>query len=150
MENKGLIIGLDSNILCYALDSAYSEHEELGNLLLELSPENMVAVNPTTLHEAYHTLVFSQKWFPEDAVRSLKTLLLHPFVAFFNQTKKHCRIGLSLSAQHKLGGRDALIVANFLANKVPVILTHDNELLRLRKITWKQSHITFQDPRKTT
>ena len=70
---------------------------------------------------------------------------------FFNQTKKHCSLALNLSVQHKLGGRDALIVANFLANKVPVMYTHDDELLKLKKIAWKNSHITFQDPlTKTT
>ena len=141
-----MIVGLDANIICFAVDSAYPEHEKLADLLLDLSPENMVAVNPTTLHEAYHALVFSQKWVPEDAANRLKTLLWHPYVAFFNQTKKHCNLGLRLSVQHKLGGRDALIVANFLSNKVPVIYTHDDELLKLKRITWKNSHITFQDP----
>jgi predicted nucleic acid-binding protein len=141
-----MIVGFDANIICYALDSAYPEHEKLGNLFLGLSPENMVAVNPTTLHEAYHTLVFSQKWVPEDAARVLKVLLRNPYVAFFNQTKQNCSLGLSLSVQHKLGGRDALIVANFLANKVPVVYTHDDELLKLKRITWRNSHIIFQDP----
>ena len=141
-----MIVGLDANIICYAVDSAYPEHEKLGGLFLDLSPENMVAVNPTTLHEAYHTLVFSQKWVPEDAAKRLKIILWHPYVAFFNQNKKHCSLGLRLSVQHKLGGRDALIVANFLANKVPAIHTHDDELLKLKRITWKNSHITFQDP----
>jgi hypothetical protein len=48
--------------------------------------------------------------------------------------------------QHKLGGRDALIIANFLSNKVPTIYTHDQELLALQKISWKNFHITFKDP----
>jgi len=145
-----MIVGFDANIICYAVDSAYPEHEKLGNLFLGLSPENRIAVNPTTLHEAYHTLVFSQKWVPEDASKVLKALLSHPYVAFFNQTKKNCSLGLSLSVQHKVSGRDALIIANFLANKVPVVYTHDDELLKLKRITWKNSRITFQDPLTTS
>jgi hypothetical protein len=31
------LIGLDTNILCYALDPAYPEHEKLKNLLFNLS-----------------------------------------------------------------------------------------------------------------
>jgi predicted nucleic acid-binding protein len=73
-----MIIGLDANILCYALDDEYPEHEALKDLLLTLSAENKVAFNPTTIHEAYHILVYSQKWIPKEAADILKTLLNIP------------------------------------------------------------------------
>ena len=114
-----MIIGLDTNILCYALDPAYPEHDNVKDLLTNLSPENTVALNPTILHETYHTLVFSLEWFPEEAAGRLSMLLKHPYIEFFNQTKKTRRIALNFSVKHNLGGRDALIIANFLANKVP-------------------------------
>jgi predicted nucleic acid-binding protein len=141
-----MITGLDTNILCYALDPAYPEHEKLKDLLINLSPENTVAINPTTLHETYHALVFGQKWVPTEAARRLKMLLTHPYIEFFSQTKKTSVIALNLSIQHKLGGRDALIIANFLSNKVSTICTHDQELLALQKIPWKNFYITFKDP----
>jgi len=141
-----MIIGVDTNILCYSLDPAYPEHEKLRNLLLSLSPENRVAINPTILHETYHTLVFGQKWVPSEAGRRLKMLLRHPYIEFFNQTKKTCIIALNLALQHKLGGRDALIIANFTANKIPIIYTNDQELLVLKKIAWKDFHATFKNP----
>jgi predicted nucleic acid-binding protein len=53
-----MIVGLDANIICYALDDAYPEHEKLKSLLIDLSPKNQIALNPTTIHETYHTLVF--------------------------------------------------------------------------------------------
>jgi len=141
-----VIIGLDTNILCYALDPAYPEHSNLKNLLINLSPENTVALNPTVLHETYHTLVFSLEWFPEEAAGRLLMLLKHPYVEFFNQTKKTTQIALNLSVKHNLGGRDALIIANFLANKVHTIHTHDEELLKLQRISWKNFSVTFKDP----
>ena len=141
-----MITGVDTNILCYALDSAYPEHEKLKNLLIRLSPENRVAINPTILHETYHTLVFGQKWVPSEAGRRLKMLLKHPHIEFFNQTRKTCIIALNLALQHKLGGRDALITANFVANKIPTIYTHDHELLVRKKIAWKNFHVAFKDP----
>ena len=141
-----MIVGLDANIICYSLDEEYPEHEKLGNLFLSLPPENKIALNPTTLHEAYHTLVFGHKWIPEEAAETLKILLTHPNIEFFNQTRKNCNIGLNLSAQHKLGGRDALIIANFLVNKVPVFYTHDRSLLKLQKISWKNTQIILKDP----
>ena len=141
-----MIVGLDANIICYALDEAYPENEKLGNLFLNLSPENKIAINPTILHEAYHVLVFSQKWLPEDAAKEIKMLLKHPYTEFFNQTRKTSTIALNLSVQHKLGGRDSLIVANFLANQTPIMYTHDKALLKLQKITWKNTNLTFKDP----
>ena len=141
-----MIVGLDANIICYALDEEYPEHEKLKILLLNLSPENKVALNPTTIHEAYHVLVFGQKWLPEEAADALKVLLKNPYTEFFNQTRKNSTIALSLSVQHRLGGRDALITANFLANKILIMYTHDKELLKLQKITWKNTNLTFKDP----
>ena len=141
-----MIVGLDTNILCYALDPAFPEHDSLSHLLVSLSPENVIALNPTVIHEAYHVLVFYLEWFPEEAAKRLSMLLKHPYIEFFSQTKNTCRIALRLSVQHKLGGRDALIVANFLANKVPTVYTHDQELLKLQRLSWKNSRVTFKDP----
>jgi len=141
-----VILGLDTNILCYALDPAYSEHEKVKDLLISLSPENTIALNPTILHETYHTLVFYLKWFPADASKVLKLLLKHPYVEFFNQTQKTTLIALNISGKHNLGGRDSLIIANFLANKIQIMYTHDDELLKLQKVSWKNCSLTLKDP----
>ena len=141
-----MIIGLDTNVLCYALDPAYSEHEELKGLLFSLSPENRLAINPTTLQETYHTLVCSQKWVPNEAQKRLKMLLKHPYIEFYSQTKKTCAIALNIAAQHNLCGRDALITASYVANKVPILYTCDQELLTLKRISWKSFRLTIKDP----
>jgi predicted nucleic acid-binding protein len=141
-----MIVGLDANILCYALDDAYPEHEALKELLLELTPENKVALNPTTIHEAYHTLVRSQKWSPEVAADALLTIINMPNTEFYNQTKKTSTIALNLSAQYNLGGRDALIIANYIANQTPTLYTHDKNLLKHKKITYKNTTLTIKDP----
>jgi len=141
-----MIIGLDANILCYALDEEYPEHKKARSLILNLSADIKIALNPTTLHETYHTLVFGQKWIPKDAAETLKMLLKHPNTKFLNQTMKNSIIALTLSVQHELGGRDALIIANFLANEIPTVYTHDRELLKLQKISWKNQNLTLKDP----
>ena len=141
-----MITGVDTNILCYALEPTYPEHERVKDLLSSLSSENIVALNPTVLHEAYHTLVFYLEWTPEEAARRLTALIRYPYIEFFNQTKKTTLIALNLSVKHNLDGRDALIIANFIANKIPIMYTHDNPLLKIQKITWKNTNITFKDP----
>ncbi|XES78058.1 MAG: type II toxin-antitoxin system VapC family toxin [Candidatus Bathyarchaeia archaeon] len=141
-----MIVGLDANILCYALDDAYPEHEALKNLLLELTPENKVALNPTTIHESYHTLVRSQKWLPEKAADALITLITLPNTEFYSQTRKTSTLALNLSVQYNLGGRDALIIANYMANQIPTLYTHDKKLLKHQKITHKNNNLTIKDP----
>jgi len=141
-----LITGLDSNVICHCLDPAYAEHGKLKGLLLSLSPENRAAVNPTVIHEAYHALVFGQKWVPGEARRRLGMVLRHPYIEFFNQTKRVCELGLALASKHGLGGRDSLILASFLANKVPMILTRDNELPSLKEIAWRDHCLKIRDP----
>ena len=141
-----MISGLDANIICYALDEEYPEHKKASILLFNLSAENKIALNPTTIHQTYHTLVFGQKWIPQDAAETLKMLLKHPNIKFLNQTLKSTTIALNLSVKHGLGGRDALIIANFLANEVPIMYTHDSEILKIQKISWKTSNLTFKDP----
>ena len=73
-----MTLGLDMDILCYSLDPAYPEHEELKDLLLNLSPENRVAINPTILRETCYTLVFGQKWVPSEAGRRLHLVFIDP------------------------------------------------------------------------
>lgn len=141
-----MIVGLDTNIICYALDEEYPENKQLNDLLLKLSTENKIAINPTTIHEAYHVLVFGHKWHPEEAANAIRLLLKNPYIEFYNQTRKTSIIALNLSVQYKLGGRDSLIIANFLANQTPTMYTHDKELLKLQKITWKNTNLTFKDP----
>jgi predicted nucleic acid-binding protein len=139
-------IGLDTNILCYALNRLYPEHEKVKDLLFSISPESLVALNPTVLHETYHTLVYYSKWLPEEAVRRLTALLRHPYIEFYNQTQKTSLIALNLAVKYNLDGRDALITANCLANKILILYTHDKTLLKLQKITWKNTNLTYKDP----
>lgn len=145
-----MLIALDTNILCYALDPLYPEHDKSRSLLLNLSQDLAVAVNPTVIHETYHTLVFRQKWLPEDAVKRLNMLMKHPFVEFYNQTKTVSLIGLRLAEKHGLGGRDALVIANYVANKTSTLYTHDSALLELREIAWKNFKMKIVDPLSTS
>ena len=140
-----MLVGLDTNII-YALDVDYPENKKLNDLLLNLSPENKGGENPATIREAYETLVFGEKWLPQEAAHAMRVLLENPYVDFQNQTRKISNIALNLSFKYKLGGKDALIVANCLANQTHTLYTHDKTLLKLQKITWKNTNLTFKDP----
>lgn len=138
--------GLDTSILCYCLDPVFPEHVHVESLLLGLSSTNRVAVNPTILHESYHVLVFSQKFILSEAKQRLLLLLQHPYVDFHNHTKSVCLVALSIAEKYGFGGRDSLIIANFLCNNVETMYTHDEELLSLQEVDWKNRTLSFTDP----
>lgn len=116
---------------------------------MEAKTESKIGLNPTIVHETYHTLVFSQKWVPAEARRRLLTTLQHPYVEFYNQSRRISVAALDIAANHNLGGRDSLVIANFMMNDVPILYTRDRELLTLERIAWKKSAISIEDPLKT-
>ena len=138
--------GLDTNVLCYALDPAFPEHGSVAGLFRSLSPERTVAVNPTVLHECYHTLAYSQRWVRDEARKRLVALLHHPCVEFYNQTMSVSLLALNLAGKYQLGGRDSIMLANFLANHCPVVYTHDAGLLRLGELSWRALSMKLEDP----
>jgi predicted nucleic acid-binding protein len=93
-----------------------------------------VALNPTVVHETYHTLVFKMKWASNDASEVLTEILDETNILFLNQTKEATKIGLRFAERHALGGRDALILATFLNPSISEFVTFDKELLRLGKV----------------
>jgi predicted nucleic acid-binding protein len=141
-----LIVGLDSNILCYAMDPAYPESRICRKYLIDLSPGRRIALNPTVVHETYHVLVYSQKWEPSDARNRLQAIITHPSIAFLNQTRTTSSVGLKIAEDNKIGGRDSLILSNYVTNKVTELHTHDKELTNLRKISWKNTTLNIIDP----
>jgi len=122
-------LAIDSNVLVAYLDKEHPQHSKVTSL-----SSRRVALNPTVVHETYHTLVFKMKWAPDDASSVMMEMLDDTSILFLNQTKDTTRIGLRLAEQYALGGRDALILANFLNPSVAEFETFDRELIQLRKV----------------
>nr|MDO8097712.1 type II toxin-antitoxin system VapC family toxin [Candidatus Njordarchaeota archaeon] len=140
------IIGIDTNILCYAMDPAYPENKICKKYLTELSSNKQIALNPTVVHETYHVLVYGQKWEPHEARTRLSAIIAHPYTAFFNQTRTTCSIGLRIAVDNNLGGRDSLILASLVTNKISEFHTHDEELKNLGTVSWKKTTLKITDP----
>ena len=102
-------LAVDSNVLVAYLDREHPQHRKVTSLA-----SHSVALNPTVVHETYHTLVFKIKWAPLDASDVLTDVLNDTKILFLNQTKDTTKIGLRLGERYALGGRDALLLASFL------------------------------------
>ena len=122
-------LAVDSNVLVAYLDKGHPRHGKVAPLA-----QRRVALNPTVLHETYHTLVFKMKWDRDEASKTLLEILDDAEVLFLNQTKETTRTGLRFAEHYAIGGRDALILASFLSPPVVEIRTFDKELIRLAKV----------------
>jgi len=122
-------LAVDSNVLVAYLDKDHPQHGNAKSLA-----RRRVALNPTVLHESYHTLVFKMKWDRDEASKTLLEILDDADVLFLNQTKETTRIGLRFAEHYAIGGRDALILASFLSPSVVEFRTFDKELIRLGKV----------------
>ncbi|MDA4121986.1 MAG: type II toxin-antitoxin system VapC family toxin [Thaumarchaeota archaeon] len=131
-------LGIDTNVLVAYLDRDHPSHgrtERLSN--------RAVALNPTVIHEAYHTLVFKMKWQPKEAARILAEASTEEQNLFINQTLTTTKMGLHLASRHGLGGRDALILANFLAGGIRELVTLDDRLIALKKVRYGKRALTI-------
>ena len=122
-------LAVDSNVLVAYVDGEHPQHNKVRSLA-----SRRVALNPTVVHETYHTLVFKMKWASAEAAEALTEMLDDTGVLFLNQTKDTTRIGLKFAERYVLGGRDALILASFVNPSVAEFQTFDKELIRLRRV----------------
>ena len=139
------LIGIDTNVLAYALDPMFPEHEVAKQALLA---SDGWAINSTVVHECYHTLVFRRKISPADSKIKIVEFLKDPRTVFLNLTKGVSIFALDLASRTKLGGRDSLIIGCYLHNSIPEILSHDEELAELGKVSFRGKHARIRDPVK--
>jgi len=103
-----------------------------------------IALNPTVIHETYHTLVFKARWNPEEASRALLDACSDPLNRFVNQTVRTTRLGLELATRHQLGGRDALILANLLGARIREFFTLDRGLIALKRVRFGKATLVIR------
>ncbi len=139
------LIGIDTNILAYALDPTFPEHSEAKKAVLS---SDGWAINSTVVHECYHTLVFRRKIPPTDSKLKIVELLKDSRTTFLNITKAVSLFALDLATKTNLGGRDSLIIGCYLHNNIAEIYSHDEELAKLGKVSFKGRHTRIVDPIK--
>jgi predicted nucleic acid-binding protein len=135
--------GIDSSLLVYALDPRTKEHPSARDSILSLEDW---AINPTVVHEVYHTLVFKRGMNPGDGRSKLKAFLRDRRTHFLNITRQVSLYSLDLATEFKMGGRDSLIAGCYMTNGVETMLTHDSALLVVGKVSFRGRQLAFRDP----
>ncbi len=121
-------LGIDSHVLIAYLIPDHPDHNATKSLTQQYH-----AVNPTVLHEAYHTCVFRLRRKPEELVKILTDYM--DFVLCLSMNSETVRWGLKVALEHSLGGRDALILSSYgLSKEVKTFTTMDRKLLALKRV----------------
>ena len=127
--------GLDSNILIYALHKDFPEHDESLRVFTDrISKDQPLAVSSIVFMEVYHTLVHKVKVPAEDVKARLKAIILSSNIMVLEITSKSVLFALELAEKRKLGGRDALIAANYLENAISIIISHDKDFDKISEL----------------
>ncbi|MGP8128054.1 MAG: hypothetical protein ACLP9D_09620 [Candidatus Bathyarchaeia archaeon] len=84
------------------------------------------------------------KWPSNEAAEVLGEMLDDSHILFLNQTKDTTKTGLKFAERYGLGGRDALILANFTNPSVAEFVTFDKQLIRLRKVEHGRRKLTIR------
>jgi len=133
-------LGIDSNVLLAYLIPEHPRHDAVKSL----AGRNH-AVNPTVMHETYHTAVFKLGRRPEHTIKALLGYMR--LVLCLPLTSNTVKLGLKLASQHGLGGRDALILASYLSsNQVSELVTMDKALLRLKQVKLGKKILNISRP----
>ena len=134
-------LAIDSNVLVAYLDRDHPQHRKVKSLA-----SKRVALNPTVVHEAYHALVFKLKWSSAGARLALREALDDRNNLFLNQTLDTTRTALALAGRYSLGGRDSLILANYMSPSVSYMLTFDKALLSIGKAVFGRRELKIRSP----
>lgn len=139
-------LGIDTSVLIAYLADDHPKHPNV-NWLSEIIP----VVNPTIIHEVYHTLVFKRKWHTGDSRRILTDYVENSVL--LSQTLRTTKLGLILADKYSLGGRDALILASFIASAKPHVttcVTFDEQLLKLKTVRYGTRSLQIKPPETST
>jgi predicted nucleic acid-binding protein len=133
-------LGLDSNVLVAYLIPDHPDHTKTKSL-----QKRAHSINPTVIHETYHTCVFKLKRPAGETVDTLTDYM--NFVQCISSDSSASELGLRLALKHSLGGRDALILATYSrAKNVTKFVTMDRSLLQLGHIVTGSKKLSIVPP----
>jgi predicted nucleic acid-binding protein len=133
-------LGIDSNVLVAYLLPDHPYHDLTRSLAGKKH-----AINPTVLHETYHTCVFKLKRRPEDTVKALLEYMAVSLCLPINSDT--VELGLKFALEHHLGGRDALILASYASSvQVDTFVTFDRILFDIKQLSFGRRELKIVRP----
>jgi len=130
--------GVDSNILVYALNEDLPEHVLCKALLKKIiNGKEIVSIPSIVFMESFHALVKAYKYKEADVKKRLMAIIDSSNINLLDITTSTILLAFEIAEKFETGGRDSLIAASLLENKIQEIYSHDSDfdkILLLKRI----------------
>ena len=120
--------GIDSNILVYALNKDLPEHLPCKELLIDIvKGKELVSIPSIVFMESFHALVKAFKYKEVEVKKRLVSLIDSKNLNVLDISTSSILFAFEIAEKYGTGGRDSLIAASLLENKIQEIYSHDSD-----------------------
>ena len=130
--------GIDSNILVYALNKDLPEHLPCKELLINIvKGKELVSIPSIVFMECFHALVKAFKYKEVEVKKRLASIIDSKNLNVLDISTSSILFAFEIAEKYRTGGRDSLIAASLLENKIQEIYSHDSDfdkILLLKRI----------------
>ncbi len=120
--------GIDSNILVYALNKDLPEHLHCKQLLINIvNGKELVSIPSIVFMECFHALVKAFNFSEVEVKKRLIAIIDSININVLDISTSSIILAFELSEKYRTGGRDSLIAASLLENKIQEIYSHDRD-----------------------
>lgn len=127
--------GIDSNILVYALNKDLPEHLPCKALLINIVNGNeLVSIPSIIFMESFHALVKAFKYKETEVKKRLIGIIDSKNINVLDISTSSILFAFEIAEKYRTGGRDSLIAASLLENKIQEIYSHDSDFDKIKLI----------------
>ena len=120
--------GVDSNILVYALNKDLPEHSPCKELLIDIvNGKELVSVPSIVFMESFHALVKAFKYKESEVKKRIIAIIDSKNINVLDISTSSILFAFEIAEKYKTGGRDSLIAASLLENKIQEMYSHDSD-----------------------
>ena len=120
--------GIDSNILVYALNKDLPEHLPCKELLTSIvNGKELVSIPSIVFMECFHALVKAFKFKENEVKKRLIAIIDSKNINVLDISTSSILLGFEIAEKYITGGRDSLIAASLIEDKIQEIYSHDTD-----------------------
>ncbi|MHA1196925.1 MAG: type II toxin-antitoxin system VapC family toxin [Promethearchaeota archaeon] len=127
--------GVDSNIIVYALNKDLPEHPPCKELLIKIVNGNeLVSIPSIVFMESFHALVKAFNFKETEVKKRLTAIIDSVNINVLDISTSSILLAFEIAEKYGTGGRDSLIAASLLENKIQEIYSHDFDFDKIKLI----------------
>jgi len=127
--------GVDSNIIVYALNKDLPEHPPCKELLINIINGNeLVSIPSIVFMESFYALVKAFNFKETEVKKRLTAIIDSVNINVLDISTSSILLAFEITEKYGTGGRDSLIAASLLENKIQEIYSHDSDFDKIKLI----------------